>query len=48
MYRLYRLFQVEDLPRLWNEKMDKYLGSTPATDAQGVLQDVHWGMGLFG
>eukprot|EP00195_Chlamydomonas_chlamydogama_P008941 CAMPEP_0202902440 /NCGR_PEP_ID=MMETSP1392-20130828/16855_1 /ASSEMBLY_ACC=CAM_ASM_000868 /TAXON_ID=225041 /ORGANISM="Chlamydomonas chlamydogama, Strain SAG 11-48b" /LENGTH=516 /DNA_ID=CAMNT_0049589201 /DNA_START=125 /DNA_END=1675 /DNA_ORIENTATION=+ len=40
--------KVEDLPRLWNEKMEKYLGAVPPTDAQGVLQDVHWSAGLFG
>lgn len=40
--------EVEDLPRLWNEKMEKYLGCVPPNDAQGVLQDVHWSMGLFG
>lgn len=35
---------VEDLPKLWNEKMVQYLGVAPPTDAQGVLQDVHWSM----
>ncbi|GAX80590.1 hypothetical protein CEUSTIGMA_g8027.t1 [Chlamydomonas eustigma] len=40
--------KVEDLPRLWNEKMEKYLCCVPPNDAQGVLQDVHWSMGLFG
>ena len=40
--------QVEDIPKLWNEKMDKYLGNVPPSDAQGCLQDVHWGCGLFG
>ncbi|KAK9815482.1 hypothetical protein WJX72_004432 [[Myrmecia] bisecta] len=39
---------VSDLPRLWNEKMQSYLGTTPKDDAQGCLQDVHWGMGAFG
>ncbi len=36
--------QVEDLPRLWNEKMVQYFGQAPPSDAQGVLQDVHWSM----
>ena len=39
---------VEDLPRLWNERMQAYLGVTPDSDAQGVLQDVHWSAGAFG
>ncbi|MFO7637244.1 MAG: carboxypeptidase M32 [Clostridia bacterium] len=40
--------QVDDLPRVWNEKMQAYLGITPESDARGVLQDVHWSDGLFG
>ncbi|BDA49961.1 Thermostable carboxypeptidase 1 [Coccomyxa sp. Obi] len=40
--------KVEQLPKLWNERMASYLGCTPADDAQGVLQDVHWSAGLFG
>jgi len=39
---------VYDLPKLWNEKMKSYLGVEPPSDAQGVLQDVHWSSGLFG
>lgn len=33
---------VADVPRAWNEKMRAYLGVTPADDAEGCLQDVHW------
>ena len=40
--------QVEDLPAVWNERMEQYLGVCPADDAQGVLQDVHWSFGLLG
>ena len=40
--------KVEDLPRLWNEKMKAYLGVEPANDAEGVLQDVHWSAGAIG
>ncbi|KIZ02696.1 carboxypeptidase Taq [Monoraphidium neglectum] len=40
--------KVEDVPRVWNEKMQQYLGVTPENDAQGCLQDVHWSAGLFG
>lgn len=32
--------KVEDLPKVWNQKMEEYLGCTPETDAQGCLQDV--------
>ena len=39
---------VSDLPAAWNEKMQKYLGLTPPSDALGVLQDIHWSMGSFG
>jgi carboxypeptidase Taq len=41
-------FPVAELPQLWNEKMEEYLGVTPATDSEGVLQDVHWSFGAFG
>ncbi|GAK57818.1 carboxypeptidase Taq [Candidatus Vecturithrix granuli] len=40
--------EVKDLPELWNQKMNIYLGITPPDDALGVLQDVHWSAGLFG
>ena len=39
---------ASDLPRLWREKMKEYLGVVPQTDAEGVLQDVHWSHGSFG
>lgn len=39
---------VSDLPEVWNQKYQQYLGVVPATDAQGVLQDVHWSGGSFG
>ena len=39
---------VEDLPREWNRRYGELLGVTPADDAQGCLQDVHWSEGLFG
>lgn len=40
--------EVKDLPKIWNEKMEEYLGITPPNDKMGVLQDVHWSDGLFG
>ncbi len=40
---------IETLPGLWNAKYREYLGVEPATDSEGVLQDVHWtsGFGYF-
>ena len=40
--------QVKDLPGLWREKMQEYLGIVPERDAEGVLQDVHWSLGALG
>ena len=40
--------EVKDLPKVWNEKMVEYLGIEPKDDAEGVLQDVHWSVGMFG
>lgn len=40
--------QVDELPELWNAKIEEYLGITPSNDAEGVLQDVHWSFGAFG
>jgi carboxypeptidase Taq len=37
-----------DLPRVWNERMEEYLGVQVPDDAHGVLQDVHWASGLIG
>ncbi|MFG6118409.1 carboxypeptidase M32 [Thalassobacillus sp. B23F22_16] len=40
--------KVKDLPELWNDKMEEYVGIRPRNDAEGVLQDVHWAGGSFG
>lgn len=40
--------QVKDLPWVWNEKMEQYVGIRPTTDTQGCLQDVHRSCWLFG
>lgn len=40
--------RTADLARAWNKKMKKYLGVVPATERDGVLQDVHWSHGNFG
>ena len=39
---------VADVPDVWNEKMEEYLGVRPDTDAEGCLQDIHWSHGAFG
>ncbi|SCX07797.1 carboxypeptidase Taq [Lachnospiraceae bacterium YSD2013] len=39
---------VSELPALWNKKMEEYLHITPPTDAEGILQDMHWSDGSFG
>ena len=38
---------VDELPEVWNAKMDDFLGLTPLNDRRGVLQDVHWSAGTF-
>lgn len=40
--------KTDDLPGAWNGKYQEYLGIQPASDANGVLQDVHWSAGLVG
>ena len=42
--------KATDLPEIWRAKMKEYLGVTPKSDREGVLQDVHWStapMGYF-
>ena len=39
---------MDDLPALWNQKYQEYLGITPPSDSDGVMQDIHWSAGLFG
>jgi carboxypeptidase Taq len=39
---------VKDIPEVWNEKMQTYLGITPSYASKGCLQDVHWAMGGIG
>lgn len=40
--------KVADLPEEWNQRMESYLGVVPPTLGQGILQDVHWSLGLIG
>lgn len=39
---------VAELPAAWNAKYRDYLGIQPSTDAEGVLQDIHWSGGAIG
>jgi carboxypeptidase Taq len=39
---------VDDVPHAWNEGMHRLLGVDVPDDANGALQDVHWGAGLIG
>ena len=39
---------VAELPDCWNQKVTDFLGITPKTDKEGVLQDMHWSGGDFG
>lgn len=39
---------AQDLPEVWRQMMKKFLGVVPATDREGVLQDVHWSHGMMG
>jgi carboxypeptidase Taq len=39
---------VKELPEVWNQKMEDYLGIRPADNKDGVMQDIHWSMGAIG
>ncbi|TVR52267.1 MAG: carboxypeptidase M32 [Spirochaetaceae bacterium] len=43
-----RALSVKDLPEAWREQSREMLGVVPETEADGVLQDIHWSMGAFG
>lgn len=41
--------EVDDIPALWNEKMQQYLGlNTEGNYQNGCMQDIHWTDGAFG
>jgi carboxypeptidase Taq len=41
--------EVDDIPALWNKKMQAYLGlSTEGNYRNGCMQDIHWAGGSFG
>ncbi|MFN3651861.1 MAG: carboxypeptidase M32 [Armatimonadota bacterium] len=39
---------VADAPDAWNAKYREYLGVTPPSNREGILQDVHWSIGILG
>jgi carboxypeptidase Taq len=39
---------VQDVPQVWNDKYEQYLGIRPDTDTAGCLQDIHWSVGRIG
>lgn len=39
---------VDELPKIWNDKYEEYLGIRPENDLEGIVQDVHWSGGSFG
>lgn len=39
---------VNDLPKIWNEKYKEYLDVDITNDREGILQDMHWSEGAFG
>ncbi len=43
-----RSISFAELPAAWNEKYREYLGVTPRSNAEGVLQDMHWSSGYIG
>lgn len=39
---------VNELPKIWNDLYEAYIGIRPENDGEGILQDVHWSEGLMG
>jgi carboxypeptidase Taq len=39
---------VAEIPAIWEDLMEKYVGVRPKNLAEGVLQDVHWSGGMMG
>ena len=40
--------KVDELPKIWADKYEEYLGVRPQCVSEGVLQDIHWSQGSFG
>eukprot|EP01041_Mallomonas_annulata_P007569 gene7569-15522_t len=43
-----KTLSISNLNNIWITKMKDMLGVTVPSDAQGVLQDIHWSLGAFG
>jgi len=39
---------ISELPQVWNERYEEYLGIKVPNDTEGVLQDTHWASGYYG
>ena len=39
---------VDELPELWNQKYEEYLGVKIENNSEGVMQDTHWASGIYG
>jgi len=39
---------VDELPGIWNQKYEEYLGVKILHDSEGVMQDTHWPSGMYG
>ena len=40
--------KIDDIREIWNAKYKEYLGLNIKNDREGVLQDVHWSLGVIG
>ncbi|MBS3794463.1 MAG: carboxypeptidase M32 [Candidatus Thorarchaeota archaeon] len=40
--------EASEIPQVWSELFEEYLGIEVDNDAIGPLQDIHWGLGMFG
>ena len=40
--------EVDDLPDVWDDMYEEYLGIRAPNRTLGVLQDIHWSFGAFG
>ena len=39
--------KVSELPSVWDNMINDYLGMRPPNNAEGVLQDIHWSWGQY-
>jgi carboxypeptidase Taq len=40
--------KASDIPELWSELSERYIGIKPKKHSEGVLQDIHWSSGAIG